>query len=79
MQRYSISTPLVAVRLLRSEETEKVGVMTSIPAGAVVEIRGPSDLGDGMVEVAWEQQRFVVFKRDLATRSGLVHSKAVGN
>jgi len=72
MQRYSISTPLVAVRLFRSEETEKVGVMTSIPAGAVVEIQGPSDLGDGMVEVSWAHQCFVVFERDLATRAALL-------
>jgi hypothetical protein len=46
MQRYSINTPLVAVRLFRSEETEKAGVMTSLPSDAVVEIHGPSDLGE---------------------------------
>jgi hypothetical protein len=79
MQRYSINTPLVAVRLFRSEETEKAGVMTTIPADAVVEIHGPSDLGDGMVEVVCEHQRFAVFERDLKTRASLVRTAAVGN
>jgi len=57
MQRYTISTPLVAVRLFQSDETVKAGVMTSLPTDAVVEIRGPSQLGDGMIEVGWEHQR----------------------
>jgi len=78
MQRYTISSPLVAVRLCRSNEAEKTGVMTSIPADAVVEIYGPSDLGDGMIEVAWEHQRYAVFRRDLITRATLVRSAAVG-
>ena len=72
MQRYSISTPLVAVRLFRLEETEKAG-------GAVVEIHGPSNLGDGMVEVSWDQQRLAVFERDLVTRAGLAQTEAVGS
>jgi hypothetical protein len=61
MQRYSITTPLIAVRLFRSHETEKAGVMTALPPKAVVEIHGPSDVGDGMIAVAWEHQRFAVF------------------
>ena len=77
MQRYTISTPLVAVRLFRSQETEKAGVMISLPADALVEIHGPSDLGTGMIEVAWEHQRYAVFERDLMTRATLVRT-AVG-
>jgi hypothetical protein len=79
MQRFSIITPLVAVRLFRSGEAEKAGVMTSLPADAVVEIYGPSDLGNGMIEVAWEHQRFAVFERDLKVRGSLVRTAAVGD
>ena len=79
MQRYSINMPLVAVRLFQSHETEKAGVMTTLPPKAVVEIHGPSDLGDGMVEVTWEHQRFAVFERDLKVRGGLVRTAAVGD
>jgi hypothetical protein len=78
MQRYSIHAPLIAVRLFRSHETEKAGVMTSLPANAVVEVHGPSDLGDAMVEVTWEHQRFAVFERDLKVRGSLVRTAAVG-
>jgi hypothetical protein len=78
MQRYSINTPLVAVRLFRSHETEKAGVMTSLPAKAVVEIHGPSDLGTGMIEVSWERCRYAVFERDLKVRGGLVRTAVIG-
>jgi hypothetical protein len=79
MQRYSITTPLIAVRLFRSRETEKAGVMTTLPAEAVLEIHGPSSLGDGMIEVAWAEQRFAVFERDLKVRGSLVRTAAVGD
>jgi hypothetical protein len=79
MQRYRIITPLVAVRLCRSNETDKAGVIASLSADAVVEIHGPSALGDGMIEVAWEHQRYAVFERDLATRAILVRTAAVGD
>jgi hypothetical protein len=76
MQRYSIITPLVAVQ---SHETEKAGVMTSLPANAVVEVRGPSDLGTGMVEVSWDHHRYAVFERDLRVRGSLIRIAAVGD
>jgi hypothetical protein len=79
MQRYSVTSPLVAVRLFRSHEIERAGVMSSLPADAIVEMRGPSDLSHGMVEVAWEHQRYAVFERDLATRATLVRTTAVGD
>ena len=78
MQRYSINTPLPAIRLFQSHESEKAGVMTLLPAKAVVEMRGPSDLGAGMVEVTWQCHRFAVFQRDLATRGAVVRLEAVG-
>ncbi len=79
MQRYSITTPLIAVRLFRSDDPEKAGVMTTLPPKTVVEIHGPSDLGTGMVEVAWEHRRFAVFERDLKVRGSLVRTAAVGD
>jgi hypothetical protein len=72
MQRYSVNTPLVAILLCRSGEMDKAGVMALLPAKAVVEIRGPSDLGAGMVEVSWHCQRYAVFELDLETRATLV-------
>jgi len=79
MQRYSINTPLPAIRLFQSDSTEKAWVMTLFPAKAVVEVRGPSQLGIGMVEVTWHCQRYAVFQRDLLMRATLVRLKAVGN
>jgi hypothetical protein len=79
MQRYSITTPLIAVGLFRSHETETTGVMTTLPPKAVVEIHGPSELGIGMVEVAWDHQRYAVFERDLKVRGSLVRIGAVGD
>jgi hypothetical protein len=78
MQRYSVTSSLPAIRLFPSHETDKTGVMTLLPAKAVVEIRGPSDIGTGMVEVTWHCQRYAVFQRYLATRASLVRLKAVG-
>ena len=68
MQRYAISSPLVAIRLCPSD-TDKPGVMSSLPSDAIVEARGPSNLGRGMVEVAWQHQRYAVFELDLETRA----------
>jgi hypothetical protein len=79
MQRYSITTPLPAIRLFQSDRTEKAGVMALLPAKAVVEMRGPSELGIGMVEVTWQCHRFAVFLRDLATRATLVRIEVVGD
>lgn len=69
MQRYAISTPLVAIRLCPSSESDKAGVMCSLPSDAIVEIQGPSNVGRGMVEVSWQRQRYAVFELDLSTRA----------
>ena len=78
MQRYRINMPLVAIRLSPTSDGEIAAVMSSLPSGAIVESSGPSDLGTGMIEVAWEHQRFVVFERDLKVRGSLVRTAAVG-
>jgi|HubBroStandDraft_6_1064221.scaffolds.fasta_scaffold1423064_2 hypothetical protein len=78
MQRYRINMPLVAIRLSSTSDGEIAGVMSSLPSGAIVESSGPSDLGTGMIEVAWEEQRFAVFERDLKVRGILVRTAAVG-
>jgi hypothetical protein len=69
MQRYSITSPLVAVRLYPSSDADKEGVMTSLPSDAIVEASGPSRLGTGMIEVTRQRQRYAVFELDLATRA----------
>ena len=79
MQRYSITTPLVAVRLSPSPDGEIAGVMSSLPSGVIVESSGPSELGNGMIEVVWEHQRYAVFELDLVTRATLVQTAAVGD
>ena len=79
MQCYSVTTPLVAVRLFRSHEKARAGVMSSLPANAIVEMQGPSELGDGLVEVSWEHQRFAVFEQDLKIRGNLVRTAAAGD
>jgi len=69
MQRYSIFSPLVAVRLCPPNETRSPGALTFLPSDAVVEACGPSDVKTGMIEVSWEHQRFKVFLQDLETRA----------
>jgi hypothetical protein len=78
MQRYTITTPLVAVRLYPRSEAEKAGVMASLPSDALVEIQGPSVVGAGMVEVLWDRQRYAVFELDLEARA-IPESEAVAN
>jgi hypothetical protein len=79
MKRYHINTPLVAIRLSPTSSGEIGGVMSSLPSGAIVESSGPSDLGTVMIEVAWAEQRFAVFERDLIVRGSLVRTAAVGD
>jgi hypothetical protein len=79
MQRYRINMPLVAIRLSPTSDGEIAAVMSSLPSGAIVESGGASDLGTGMIEVAWEHQRFAVFERDLKVRGSLVRTTAVGD
>ena len=69
MQRYTIITPLVAIRLCGPDnDTDKAG-MTFLPADAIVETHGPSSLGRGMIEVSSDNRRYAVFERDLLDRA----------
>jgi hypothetical protein len=79
MQRYSITTPLIAIELCPLIAEERSGVITSLPADAIVEIHGPSNLGTGMIEVSLERQRYAVFEQDLVERAILVQTAAVGD
>ena len=69
MQRYSIQESLVAIRLYPSSEADKAGEMSSLPSDAIVVVQGPSNLGRGMIEVFCQDQRYVVFERDLMARA----------
>ena len=69
MERYCITSPLVAIRLFPSRESDKTGVMSWLPSDAILEIHGPSSLGTGMIEVSCERQRYAVFELDLTTRA----------
>ena len=79
MQRHRITTPLVAIRLRVSSDVDKAGVMTSLPSDAVIETRGPSSLGTGMIEVSWGHHRYVVFELDLTERASLLSAQAAGH
>ena len=67
MQRYTIRSPLVAIRL--SPNDSGGAVLAPLPTDAIVATLGPSNLGKGMVEVLWECDRYAVFELDLSTRA----------
>ena len=69
MKRYRITTPLVAVRLCSSPESEKPGMLASLPEDAMVEVGGRSAVGSGMLEVTWQSERYAVFELDLELRA----------
>jgi hypothetical protein len=71
MQRYRITTPLVAVRLFSSLDSEKPGMLVSLPEDAMVEVGGRSPVGEGMLEIRWESERYAVFELDLESRAML--------
>jgi hypothetical protein len=80
--RYDVGSTVTVISLEfptdhRQNEYINAGVMSSLPADAVVEIQGPSNLGTGMVEVVWRCQRYAVFQPDLVTRATLARTKAV--
>ena len=68
MQRYSINTPLVAIRLCPGSDGDTPGVLCSLSQDATVEVIGPCGIA-GMVEVVWEGKRYAVFELDLANRA----------
>ena len=78
MKRYKVNTPFLGIRLSSSSDTETGSVMSSLPRDAIIETRGPSSLGTGMIEVSWGHQRYVVFELDLTERASLVSAQAAG-
>jgi hypothetical protein len=46
MQRYRITIPLVAIRLCTSSDSEKPGMLVSLPEDAMVEVGGRSPVGN---------------------------------
>jgi hypothetical protein len=79
MKRYQVNTPFVGIRLCSSSDTETGGVMSSLPREAIIETRGPSSLGTGMIEVSWGHHRYVVFELDLTERASLLSAQAAGH
>jgi hypothetical protein len=71
MQRYRITIPLVAIRLFSSRESEKPGMLVSLPEDAMVEVGGRSPVGEGMLEIRWQSERYAVFELDLEERGAL--------
>jgi len=69
MKRYRITTPLVAVQLYRSGESGKRGMLVSLPEDATLEVGGRSSVGQGMLEVTWQSERYAVFELDLESRA----------
>jgi hypothetical protein len=71
MQRYRITSPLVAVRLFPSRDSEKPGMLVSLPEDAMVEVGGKSTVGQGMLEIRWQSDVYAVFELDLEMRGSL--------
>jgi hypothetical protein len=71
MPRYRLTTPLIAVRLLASRNSEKPGMLVSLPEDAMVEVGGRSPVARGMIEISWQSERYAVFELDLEERATL--------
>ena len=71
MQRYRLTTPLVAIRLYSFPNDEKPGMLVSLPEDAMVEVGGRSPVGKGMLEIRWQSERYAVFELDLEERGTL--------
>ena len=69
MPRYRITTPLVAIRLFPCRNSDKPGMLVSIPEDAMVEVGGRSSVAKGMLEIKWESEVYAVFEQDLEQRA----------
>ena len=68
MKRYRLTTPLIAIRLSASKDSEKPGMLVSLPEDAMVEVGGRYPVGRGMLEIRWQSKRYAVFESDLEER-----------
>ena len=46
-------------------------MLVSLPEDAMVEVGGWSQVGQGMLEIRWQSERYAVFELDLAERGTL--------
>jgi hypothetical protein len=69
MKRYRLTTPLLAIRFHASKDSEKPGMLVSLPEDAMVEVGDRSPVGRGMLEITWQSERYAVFESDLEDRS----------
>jgi hypothetical protein len=46
-------------------------MLASLPEDAMVEVGGRSPVGQGMLEVSWQSERYAVFELDLEERGTL--------
>ena len=46
-------------------------MLVSLPEDAMVEVGGRSQVGQGMLEIRWQSERYAVFELDLAERGTL--------
>ena len=75
MKRYRLTTPLIAIRLDASKDSEKPGMLVSLPEDAMVEVGGRSPVGRAMLEISWQSERYAVFELDLEERATLEHEQ----
>jgi hypothetical protein len=71
MKWYRLTTPLIAIRLHASKDSEKPGMLVSLPEDAMVEVGDRSPIGRGMLEIRWQSERYAVFESDLEERGSL--------
>jgi hypothetical protein len=65
--RYRLRDAIPAVKLNRWENCTD-GIITQIPSGSLLEIRGEAKL-NSMLEARWHNEVYAVFEADLAERS----------
>ena len=46
-------------------------MLVSLPEDAMVEVGGRSPVGEGMLEIRWQSERYAVFELDLEERGAL--------
>jgi hypothetical protein len=44
-------------------------MLVSLPEDAMVEVGGRSPVGQGMLDVSWQSERYAVFELDLESRA----------
>ena len=63
--RYRINSPTIALF-----EEDGRHVANTVPAGAIIDIKGESSDGDKLLEVIWDGKPVMMFTQDLRKRAG---------